>query len=439
MKVIDVWHPLPASEQARLHQRRLIVAFSYFNILISAVYIFANVKMGIDFLWVNPMQIFGSIVTLVTLRFSRNHMPAAHIFLGLAALNLVTLVTLFHGFPYTILMWVPVYALVAVYVLGSLLGAAWTALTLTLLALAVGFGEGWLTRQIPVNPDDYRAITIISMFLTGTAALAASLLFARSIKKLSDSVEQQNIELKNQNATIAQYAQDKSLLVSIVCHDIANPLTLAVFYSEKIQEDPAHAETYIPKVVKGLKAIEAITVSVRDFEAIDSGKKAVKIQPVNLKDIFELARITFAQRLAEKSLTLEFSVPDSINTWVLAEETSLGHSIVNNLISNAIKFSQENQKIVCSVDEEDEFVVLRVRDYGIGMTEDAIPHIFDKRSPTTGVGTRGERGTGFGLPITKALMDRFGGRIECLSRDARHFPSDHGTTFVLKFRKAQAA
>jgi signal transduction histidine kinase len=293
--------------------------------------------------------------------------------------------------------------------------------------------------RLAIVPQQPAHFTIMSMFLTGSATLAASLLFARSIQRLSDSVEQQIIELKNQNATIDQYAQDKSLLVSIVCHDIVNPLTLTVFYSKKIKEDPAHAATYIPKDVKGLKAIEAITVSVRDFEAIDSGKKAVKVQPVNLKEIFEQAWITFAQKLSEKNFTLELLVPDRVNTWVLAEESSLGNSIVNNLISNAIKFSQENQKIVCSVDEEDEYVVLRVRDYGIGMTEDAIPHIFQKRSPTTGVGTRGERGTGFGLLMTKALMDRFGGRIECLSRDQKHFPSDHGTTFVLKFRKAGAA
>jgi signal transduction histidine kinase len=406
--------------------------------MISAVDIVANMELGIDVLWVNPMQIFGSVVTLITLRLSRNHVPAAHIFLGLAALNLVTLVTFFHAFPYTILMWVPVYGLVAVYVLGPLQGAAWTALTLTLLAMAVRYGGNWAGRQIPVNPVDYPTITIISMFLTGTAALAASFLFARSIQKLSDSVEKQNMELKNQNATIAQYAQDKSLLVSIVCHDIVNPLTLAVFYSEKIEQDPAHAEAYIPKIVKGLKAIEDITLSVRDFEAIDSGKKAVKVQPVDLKEIFEQAKVTFAQRLADKKLTLEFSIPENIHTWVLAEESSLGNSIVNNLISNAIKFSQENQKILLSVDMEDEFVVLRVRDFGVGMTEDAIPYLFDKRKPTTGVGTRGERGTGFGLPITKALMDRFGGRIECLSRDQKRFPADHGTTFVLKFRKADA-
>lgn len=415
--------------------RGLIAAISYINILVSVTYMAINLKLGIE-PWANLIQIAGSIATLFMLQLSQSYRPAAHLFLALATVNAVSLISIFNDFPYTILLWIPVFCVIAVYLVGARLGALWGLLATFAASLAILYGNRLGFPKIAIDYADIPAIAILTLFMVSFVAYATSLLFSKSISRLTETLERQNQELKVQNETIAKYAKEKATLVSIVAHDIVSPLTVIAGQAWRGLTDLSLAQDSLEKVQKASQVIEEIIQNVREFEALDSGKKVVCTSKVDLRKVIARAQFMFAERLQEKKQTLEVSIPEGTNTFVLAEEAALSNSVVNNLISNAIKFSRPEQKILLSIEESAEHVILKVRDFGIGIPPHQARNLFQRSKPTTTKGTLGERGSGFGLPITKAYMDRFGGKIDVISHDESQFPHDHGTTFILQLKKA---
>lgn len=435
MNILRIWqHPQSLSETQVVGPRYLITAFSYGNLVISCVYLATNLRLDID-IKINMMQITSTFITLIFLRMFRSHTPAAHVFLANALFNIAFLVLIFISFPFTVIMWVPVFTILAVYLVGQTGGACWTFATMSGVALAVLFGDKLNNHSLSIPPDDLPVVTVVTLYLTGVCAFVASAFFARSIKNLAQVLEKQNEKLKEQNKTIQSYAQDKAMLVSIVVHDIATPLMAILHTCEKVQSRAVDPFAYLPRIHKAAQIIKEIANSVREFQSVESGKKAVDLGVVDLRRVFERVSFVFEDLLNEKSLLLELMLPEDQPLQVVAEEKSLSNNVINNLISNAIKFSHPGQKIVVTAREEGGFVILQIRDFGVGMSENKTKTIFSKSGPSSSKGTMGEEGTGFGLPISKAYVDRFGGDIQVESIEEAKSPNDHGTTFTIKLRR----
>ncbi|MDQ3232956.1 MAG: HAMP domain-containing histidine kinase [Pseudobdellovibrionaceae bacterium] len=435
MNILRIWQHPESSEAHVFGPRYLITSISYLNLVVSCVYLITNLRLHID-PRANLVQIFGSLVTLIFLRVFRSHGPAAHMFLAMAVINASSLILTFVSFPYTIMMWLPVFTILSVYLAGTTAGGFWSFIAVTSAALIVLYGDRLNTDPVSIPSSDLPVITVITLYLTGCTAFIGSMFFARSIKELLRIQERQNEELKEQNKTIQAYAQDKAMLVSIVVHDIATPLTIILHASEMAQKNKDETQNYLQRVYKAACIIEEIARSVREFQSVESGKKNVKLGAVDLRKVFDRARFIFEDRLLEKTLTLEFLVPETSALRVVAEEKSLSNSVINNLVSNAIKFSHPGQRIVIKAHETDEHVILQVRDFGVGMPENKVKNVFSKNGPTSSKGTMGEKGTGFGLPISKAYVDKYGGEIQVESVEEAESPSDHGTTFTLRLRRA---
>jgi signal transduction histidine kinase len=105
-------------------------------------------------------------------------------------------------------------------------------------------------------------------------------------------------------------------------------------------------------------------------------------------------------------------------------------SIIQNLISNAIKFTYSEGKVTVSANERNNFVEVSVTDTGIGIAKDDIEKIFSIDVQYTSLGTADEKGTGLGLIICKELVEKNGGKIWIESE------LDKGSIFVVTFPKA---
>jgi two-component system, OmpR family, sensor histidine kinase VicK len=103
--------------------------------------------------------------------------------------------------------------------------------------------------------------------------------------------------------------------------------------------------------------------------------------------------------------------------------------VVNNLVSNAIKFSPDDSTVVINVEERVEDVIFSVKDVGVGIPESLQSLIFDRKTVAARTGLEGEKSIGLGLSITKILVDRMGGRIWFDS-----IPG-HGSTFYFTLPK----
>jgi signal transduction histidine kinase len=120
----------------------------------------------------------------------------------------------------------------------------------------------------------------------------------------------------------------------------------------------------------------------------------------------------------------------------LAEKSSLTYQVLNNLVSNAIKFSDPGSMIKLTISEENNSIFVQIKDAGVGIPADLLGSIFDPKKQTTRDGTQGEKGTGFGMPIVRSYIERFGAHIQVESKTKQESSQDHGTTVTLKFEKA---
>ncbi len=103
-------------------------------------------------------------------------------------------------------------------------------------------------------------------------------------------------------------------------------------------------------------------------------------------------------------------------------------------MTNAIKFSPRGStiKITTKQDVEGQIKVY-ISDPGVGMSTELVDDLFDLSKPTSRDGTEGERGTGFGMPLVKKFMQKYGGEISINSKPIEDFPNDHGTEICLRF------
>jgi signal transduction histidine kinase len=99
---------------------------------------------------------------------------------------------------------------------------------------------------------------------------------------------------------------------------------------------------------------------------------------------------------------------------------------MDNLITNALKFSKNNNKVEIYLSAKNGSAVIEVRDYGLGISEDLLPHIFERFSKARRPGLRGEQSTGLGLSISKQIIENHQGSIDVTSEEKK------GSTFIIQ-------
>jgi signal transduction histidine kinase len=436
MNILKVWqHPDTVSGPGLLGPRYVITAISLLNILVSCVFLLFNYHTQAS-QTSNLVQLIASVTTLVCLRRFRSHRPGAHVFLGTGLFNACTLVLTFANFPYTVLMWMPVYTILSVFVVGSIAGGLWSLATNTCVALVVLFGRRWSVNTLDTSSFNWPVMAVITLYFTGITAFMASMFFAQSIRYLVHLQQKHNEELQQQNQTIQAYAQDKAMLVSVVAHDIATPLMIILYSTEAAKKKLSQTDYYLERIQKAAQIIQEIIRSVRGFQTLEAGSLEMKLEAVDLDQVINRLNFTFEEKLQEKSLSLTWIKPPGEPLLILADEKTLNNSVLSNLISNAIKFSHPGQNILLTAQVIGDFVELRIQDFGVGMAEDRMKSLFAKQRTISRPGTLGEQGRGLGLAICKAFVEKYGGSMQVESIEAGPGVERHGTSFILRLRRA---
>jgi signal transduction histidine kinase len=133
-----------------------------------------------------------------------------------------------------------------------------------------------------------------------------------------------------------------------------------------------------------------------------------------------------ANHASQKNIQIENNV--STEKIIVADKNMISNAI-RNILNNAIKFSYENGKIVINMEEANEHLILSIKDYGKGISEEIKEKIFDISDKTSTLGTAGEKGTGLGLNLAKEFIELNNGEISFVSSE------NEGTTFYMKLVK----
>ncbi|PTT59119.1 sensor histidine kinase [Arthrobacter sp. HMWF013] len=214
----------------------------------------------------------------------------------------------------------------------------------------------------------------------------------------------------------------KDDFVSSVSHEFRTPLTSILGYVELLLADGPDEEQQQPlEIVK--RNSERLLTLVSDLLASRNGQLLVKPNPVDVAELVR-ASVSAAQPRADSSrVVLETDIPVQLEAHVDGPRIS---QVLDNLVSNAIKYSPDGGNVVVALMQEDGHLTCQVSDTGMGMTPADQAEVFTKFFRTSNVRRTAIPGVGLGLPISKAIVEAHGGTIDVEST------LGHGTTFTFR-------
>jgi len=219
--------------------------------------------------------------------------------------------------------------------------------------------------------------------------------------------------------------QERSLFLSMLSHDIKNPVQVILSYADIIQEDAKLAEENLHFLERIKHNAENILRLVGDFvevRKIEAGKMVLNRQPVAVDKFVEELVTQQSALAASRRIQLQVE-PDLPATEVPIDRHYIERA-VTNLVGNAIKYTPEGGAVRVSAQVDGTHVKLAVADTGQGIPEDELPYIFDKFRRARGHGAA--EGSGLGLFIVKAIIEAHGGEIDVQSKEGE------GSTFSIR-------
>ncbi|MFK7827996.1 MAG: response regulator [Oligoflexales bacterium] len=237
-----------------------------------------------------------------------------------------------------------------------------------------------------------------------------------------------HLALKKKSELLHLANLEQREIIHILCHDLINVLfpikqVLPVLSSKNCSKK--YREKCMQLIDNGLSIIGL----VRKMSVLDEGK--LELAKVSIKQAIFDALLIVEEKLAQKDLHVELKVEKEL--FVFAEPVSLVNSVLLNLLTNAIKYSHPGEAICISVYDYEKSIILTVKDNGVGISADILPNIFDFRRSFSMPGTKGEKGTGFGLPLVKKFVDKYGAEIAVKSNISSKTTTNNGTEVSIQF------
>lgn len=217
-------------------------------------------------------------------------------------------------------------------------------------------------------------------------------------------------EIENQKNELEQVNNLKNEFLGVVVHDLRNPISNVSILCELTENRILHNNADPQYIQKNLSLIRNTSLKMNDmlnqlldFSAIETGKLSLNLCEENYLRIFE-EREFYYQKLAENK-KIDFLI-DKTNAdqLVLVDKIRL-HEVLDNLITNAIKYTQIQGKIEISFETDNEFLITHIQDNGQGFFPDEVSNLFKYHKKYSAQPTDGEKSTGFGLLIVKKIID----------------------------------
>lgn len=241
-----------------------------------------------------------------------------------------------------------------------------------------------------------------------------------------------HLELKFTKQTIETVSNERKELLHVLCHDLANPFN-AMISVLSIAKDYSKFDSYKKDLCSAAKSGIDIIKLVRDMRSIE--EKGMEL--TNTSILYSIAQSYFLlnNMFSQKNIELEVKIAEDIE--VIAEHSSFINSVLNNIFTNAIKFSHPDSKIIVDSEKKGKFAHISIKDFGIGMSRNMLENLFNIKRNNSRPGTSGEEGTGFGMPIIEKFIKAYGGEIEVFSKDESSNTEDHGTEVRFKLKLSE--
>lgn len=228
-----------------------------------------------------------------------------------------------------------------------------------------------------------------------------------------------------------QVEQLKNEFIATVSHELRTPLTsikgsLGLLSAGVFGQLPAPAQELVNIAQSNSERLVSLVNDILDIEKLEFGQLSIQLTDTDLRPLLRQA-LELNQGYAD-SFKVQLHLDDSALPAHLrvAIDSPRLQQVLSNLISNAVKFSNPGGRVEIGAHLLDGHVEVTVRDYGLGISDEFRPRIFQKFAQADGSDTRSRGGTGLGLSICKTLMERMHGQIDF------HSVPGEGSTFYFR-------
>jgi signal transduction histidine kinase/tetratricopeptide (TPR) repeat protein len=251
-----------------------------------------------------------------------------------------------------------------------------------------------------------------------------------NIKKSKEKIASKNKVIEINNQKLKELNEEKNRLIRIVAHDLKNPLTSALSLAEmlksKLQLITPEEKHSLSLIRRSLRRMHEMISKILDIKAIDAEKLNIEFEAVNVQQVMNYLVEMFRLRADQKNIR----VLSSIEEVYAMVDRNYFIQIMENLLSNALKFSGKGTTIyIKAIDEADKCRIM-IRDEGPGIRNIELNDLFKENKSLSAQPTGGESSNGLGLSIVKKFVDTMGGRVWCESK------LNSGSTFIVEFDKA---
>lgn len=295
---------------------------------------------------------------------------------------------------------------------------------------AKGAGGQWAKQQLNIPIMIRRPVYLQPPFIGGFLLLIAGSLGAlfryrtarlrARAKELAEEVAQRTQTIRTQNEELKKASEFKDKILALVAHDLRAPLITLSGLTRKINflirkeriDDVAKLSTTIDNSTAG---VTILLDNILNWALVQQGQFRIEPERLNLKEVVADIVTLYTHTAEAKSIHIETMKEDLM---VDVDRNSI-ETTIRNLLNNAIKFSRNEGIISIRKFENDKGIGVEVKDHGIGIPPEMIARLFKFDRKQRVKGTKGEKGTGFGLMLCQELMHLNKGRIEVASTEGQ--------------------
>lgn len=245
------------------------------------------------------------------------------------------------------------------------------------------------------------------------------------LERVNRQLNESNRDLNEANSKLRELSEMKEEFLALTTHDLRSPLTvisgvISFFTSGRLGELSPEQKDMVAMMERNTQNLIELVNDLLDASKLESGTMRLDIISIDLRGVLADLRETMEPLAKDKGIELVEVLPSDLPP-VMADRPQL-RRIMLNLLSNALKFTQEG-RIEVRAEPANGRVRVSVSDTGVGIAPEDADRLFDKYEQARSRATRGEKGTGLGLYITRQLVELHGSKIKVESELGR------GSTF----------
>ncbi|HEY8937630.1 MAG TPA: HAMP domain-containing sensor histidine kinase [Cyclobacteriaceae bacterium] len=431
-KIVD-WHIHPSYfEDAKLLRKaRLLVRASLLTSIFSISYVglsfVFSYNKGIYF---TAFNVFGYFALPHLIRTKFPLSIIGNLYTAIGAITVLVLTWFSGGMSSAIYSWIIAIPVLALLIDGKTPAIYWGIFSFVWM---VTFGLFELYGiKLPV---EYNAALRTLWFICIVPGLlliimVVSFTFESSMQRALNDVEAQKVTIQKQSAELEKLIEDKDNIIRILAHDLRNPLAninvLTRLLERQITDEGSRE--MVDMISSASNNAQVLVKHVLEMATLEHRDGGIKLTPTDFQAVVNSVVQSFKQASENKGICIRTADFDQY-CMVMADLTYL-RLVLENLVSNALKYSPRGKEINVSVEATHQQVQVRVRDYGVGVPLTEEDRLFKKFSRLNNQPTAGESANGLGLSLVKRYMELMNGKV-WFER-----PADGGSIFAIELLKA---